>query len=476
MQRVSCVGCGAPVSPTLLEEGGSCTFCGATLLPSKPNPAAGPRAATATVADRDPSPLARALQAWAALVVRAAPLQAGLLAGAAGWAACTDGARLDMSWVLGGAAVAALLWRAGGAVFTPAIYAAVVGVPAALRPVLLPIPTRDGGFFSPTSETALTWTLPGLILTSLGVLLVGAVGGKALRERAMTARPRVLAWGAVLLGAVGGWAWADAMAPRALVEVDAPPTPSPARTPPPVRPLVVSWSGAEGLIDGGGSIKASFYDGGYHISVVDLPEGGEWSIGEQSGRTSAAYTAIEVPVGDALGRRTFDALKQLDPERTLSLKLGDGRTGSTRLPTVDARYGVTQLLQKVENGPVRFGDEAPDPAPRDSLYWSYGSGKFIGNSRTLAEMDLVLLTRRPSDPSGTRVCPGQGEGAPPYTLRVLPTEATVYDRRTGEIVAQKVFPGEDRCPRFAMPAPSGEADSLQPAERIEAWARPLVGR
>lgn len=192
---VTCSGCGAPIPLARAYAGGSCPYCGATILPhAVPTP---PARSTPSV----PSPMSDALASVVVLLVRSAPFVAGLAAGMLGWAWGPDGVRLYVPPVVGMAGVSVLLVRSRGAVIAPSLYAMALGAWTAARPILRPIPTGYGGTFSPTSETALNWILPGVLLAVLGAGLIGHLGGPRLRAHAASARPH----GAGLVGfALGG--------------------------------------------------------------------------------------------------------------------------------------------------------------------------------------------------------------------------------------------------------------------------------
>lgn len=168
-----CPGCGAPRSSPEL----ACSFCGAVIQE--------PSAGSSVLAKVPP----RAFPLF-----RAAPLLAGVLSGAWILAAITPGAVWEPPAVAVLTGLVGLAWWAvpdqGGApLWLLCLGALLIG-----KPILWPIPTGYGDTFSLTSETALTWSLPGG-----GLLLVAALLRKGSGRRWIL--PAIL----LLVGLAPGW-------------------------------------------------------------------------------------------------------------------------------------------------------------------------------------------------------------------------------------------------------------------------------
>jgi len=253
------------------------------------------------------------------------------------------------------------------------------------------------------------------------------------------------------------------------------------------RPLEVEWEKEYGspkgkIKDDGGTIEVSGFQGTYHITL-SVPEGGTWKLGEQKGKTQPVYTLIDLPIQDRIGGYSFEELKAFDPKASLELTLADGRAGSVALPPVDVSYMVEEMLKKAENGPVKFGEEAEDAKQKDSLIWPEGliGEHFLGKAGKLSELDWVLVAHKLPDEKGSKVCTGytdsSGNAMPNLTLSLKETEATIYDRRTGDVVEKKLFAPVTECPMFTFRS-EGEtgSDSDTPYQPIMSWARSRLQR
>ncbi|MEO8704288.1 MAG: hypothetical protein ABI867_29815 [Kofleriaceae bacterium] len=267
---------------------------------------------------------------------------------------------------------------------------------------------------------------------------------------------------------------------RARVEPPAPPVKR--------RPLEVTWKqeelavSAKAAFTDGGELEVSGYKGAYHITLRELRKGGTWKIGARSGKTDT-LTLIDLPIADRLGTYTFEGLKKVDPKASLELALADGRNGVIELPPIDVTYMIEEVLANAEHGPVTFGAESADPKPKDSMFWVKGliNERFIGKAGKLSELDWVLVTHLLPDEKGRKTCGGYKDSKQnpiaDLTLLLKDTEATIYDRRTGDIVEKKLFPPDPACPMFTFrKAGDPTGDSSTPYQAIAAWARSRIVR
>lgn len=253
------------------------------------------------------------------------------------------------------------------------------------------------------------------------------------------------------------------------------------------KPLPIEWkSDSIQTSFTSGELQGEVYGLGteYTITLSNFPPGSEYEIGEQKGTVeSNVYHLSKVDVRNKLGGYTVEELEKFDPELTLKLKLPDGRQGETKLPPVSFKYSIKDILKKAENSPVLFGEEPEDPKPEDSLYWVDGliGKEFIGKAGKLNEIDFVAIMIKLSDDKGSKVCTGykdnSGKAMPDITLLFRETEVTIYNRRTGDVVEQKVFPPNTNCPTLVFKA-EGEntEESSHPYAQIESWLRTMIKR
>jgi hypothetical protein len=249
------------------------------------------------------------------------------------------------------------------------------------------------------------------------------------------------------------------------------------RPPAEKRPLSFEWNKEEATLSGGGTLSVLAYKGKYHVTLSDVRK-----IGAQSGKVEGSRTVMDVEVGDKLATRTFAELEQVDPEAELELELQDGRTGKTKLPPANLVFMIGDALKNAEHAPVLFGNEPDDPKKQDSMYWPEGpiTRRVVGKSGKLYEIDWVLVVHQLPGEKGRRVCTGYtsgGKPAPDITVVFKDSEATIFDRRTGNVVEKKVFGPNKDCPSFTMQRAGQETtDGMSPYAEIEAWARTRVKR
>jgi len=66
---------------------------------------------------------------------------------------------------------------------------------------------------------------------------------------------------------------------------------------------------------------------------------------------------------------------------------------------------------------------------------------------------------------------------PDIELQLKETEVVIYNRRTGDEVAKKVFPPNNECPQFTFQRKDErKKDSSKPTRKIEAWLRTQAKR
>lgn len=170
---------------------------------------------------------------------------------------------------------------------------------------------------------------------------------------------------------------------------------------------------------------------------------------------------------------------KLDPELRAELKIPGKRTEFALPPA--KLLGLTDILKKVENSPVLFEGEAEKEGEGFAiLSLTSLTPELFGKATLLQDVDGIAIHRRLDEVKGTKTCSGyksKGKPVPDLTLELKETEVVIYDRRSSDQVAKKIFPPEDRCPMFAF---GGKGDRTQsssaPTAAIENWLRTNVKR
>jgi hypothetical protein len=159
------------------------------------------------------------------------------------------------------------------------------------------------------------------------------------------------------------------------------------------------------------------------------------------------------------------------PTAELRLRAGvvaDGeRWGVLPIPARALAVAVAGALEAVAKGPVVFeGDTPAPPRPRTLIEIRDGTvDGFFGGPATVNSLDLVAVTKARPQRRVARCGPYTSEaGSKPFFWDVSAgdEEATVYDRRTGRIVAHRVFSASYACPDFYR-APAGH-EILSPSD------------
>ncbi len=270
----------------------------------------------------------------------------------------------------------------------------------------------------------------------------------------------------------------DEPLPTANLPAVAPPANTPAPAP---KPLTITWTEESiqqsfALGGGGGSGHASSDPKGVSIFFEKFMPGSTYAVGNKQGKTDATLVTIEGL--EFLGPVQFDAVEHVDPKLTLKLTLPDGRTGETKIPPISFRYHLRDIFKEVEHKAVTFGTEPADPKPADSIFYVGGgmTGDIIGKSGTLQQIDFVA-TQDMQDATGKKTCNGYNGPKPSIVVNLKPTEVSLWNRRTGDLVEKKTFPPDDECPMMAMTSSDSDAvDSYPPTEKIAAWLKTKVKR
>jgi hypothetical protein len=225
--------------------------------------------------------------------------------------------------------------------------------------------------------------------------------------------------------------------------------------------------------------QAAVYDEKLDVFIKGFPPGTILSASDAQATVDGEGDAhIKASAAGLLGTLSTEKLMGAKVESAeMSLQVPGKPPFTVRLPPLVAP-GIENVLKRVTAGPVLFaGETADQPAPLKSLMWLdwVYDHPIFGGAATLKDLDGLAIVKRLDGP--TKNCTGykgsKGEAAPDIKLRLSPAEATVYARRTGKVVATRVFPAVDECPSFA----TGEQgkillrDSPLPQDDLKAWLR-----
>ena len=131
--------------------------------------------------------------------------------------------------------------------------------------------------------------------------------------------------------------------------------------------------------------------------------------------------------------------------------------------------GLGYALRKVEKGPLRFDGDVPgERKPKNVVFAESTFGGLFGEATEGRDIDAIALSRRLA--GWTKDCTGyryaNGKAAPNVKVSIQPTEITVYDRRSGKVLAKQTFDANPSCPETAL---GSRGTSYFPREQVNAW-------
>jgi hypothetical protein len=230
--------------------------------------------------------------------------------------------------------------------------------------------------------------------------------------------------------------------------------------------------------------ECTVFRGTYQVTVHGFPKGTKWTAGNKKGSTeSPVFSILKIKdMQPEMGKLKIADLTKatLDPELSLTLE-PPGYEAKIKLPPGQV-LGLKDMLHKAENGPVLFGDESE--AAKQGLailFFDSLRPKVFGKATLLEEVDAVAVSHMLDQVKGTKTCTGYSDNAgkamPNIELQLKETEVAIYNRRTGDQVAKKVFPPDDKCPQFTFQRKDDKtSDSNKPTSKIEAWLRTQAKR
>lgn len=270
-------------------------------------------------------------------------------------------------------------------------------------------------------------------------------------------------------------------APRPAVE----PRPAPA----PAAPPTISWQGlvATVVADGPPALRARatlearirLGTGDaplvLRIESTDLPAGSALAGGAATVSAPHGVASLDLPLPD-LGAIPIEALERpvdLALGMPLEITLADQPAVRTTVPSapVDLRLPLMHAFERVVRGPVRLA-AAPTPLDTAVLVGQSLVHQRVGSGKTLGDIDwIVAIARQPTERRKT--CSGyQRVGT--ITLRFVDQVLTIYDARTGAVVATEVMAAA-RCPRFAM-VRGGESSASVSTDDVKRRVARLLAR
>lgn len=248
----------------------------------------------------------------------------------------------------------------------------------------------------------------------------------------------------------------------------------------PSQPLTFSWAERKATLSGGAeTVDVLGMKSELTVTFNGFAKGTKYTVGPKSGVLDGdSYSMVHLDVRSKLAALELNALKEVDFKTELAMNLPDGRGGKTMLPPVYFDYGIREVLQTAENGPVLFGPEDTDAKPDNCLAWPTSSEiETFGACTTVSSIDFVAVSHVSNEEKGRRTCTGYkgNDGKPAADIVVVTkeTDVVIYERRSGKEIEKKSFAPDKDCPMFAMTSASDNhtMDAYPDNDAIKAWLR-----
>jgi hypothetical protein len=195
------------------------------------------------------------------------------------------------------------------------------------------------------------------------------------------------------------------------------------------------------------------------LSASFLSTVGDWPVTAFLGSFASAKGGIKAPPPTVRGSLTVEPVGR--PPFQVELQL--------------PASGLHDVLTKVEKGPIHFaGDKPGEPEQRKNVVFADNTyGGIFGSAKVARDIDGIALARRlagwSKDCTGYRY--SDGTVAPNVKVSIQPTEITVYDRRSGKVLAKQTFDADPSCPRTAL---GKRGHSYFPEKDVNAWLEQWV--
>ena len=177
-------------------------------------------------------------------------------------------------------------------------------------------------------------------------------------------------------------------------------------------PVEEQWTenGERFLIKGSTDVSGSaiVYEGICSLSLQHFPKGTFWQALGKRGTARGDDSIDLVDVGDKIGDLPVDPEQQrkaqFDPRASIVFDFLDGRQATVKLPPATMYLEIEKTLQKIEHGPVVFGQEVDDGKPARNVYYIAATPAVFGPATTLRDIDAIAVATRLPDAKGTKKC------------------------------------------------------------------------
>jgi hypothetical protein len=216
---------------------------------------------------------------------------------------------------------------------------------------------------------------------------------------------------------------------------------------------------------------------GLHVTLNKFPKGSTAKIGDDSTTVDHDYASLEVMLPFELGGVSIadgrDHNKKIDLGAKLVLEWPTTEPLETDVPPQKIWSGVAKALASIDKSPVKFVGE-PESEGVDTVVALDINGyirEVLGSGEKLQDIDL-LATESRSETARTKKCTGYEKGD--IELTMMDSVVKLYERRSGKLVEEKTFAGQDRCPSVAFVSSDGKGKSYADTKEMDSWLKSFI--
>jgi len=228
------------------------------------------------------------------------------------------------------------------------------------------------------------------------------------------------------------------------------------------------------------------------VATKSLPIGATVKVGETSWAPSSKdFVSNDFPLEAAkLGELPLEVLPASVLEGTIrrgelnlsvAIKLAGHKELVAKVPPLHIGHLLHKVLDGVSRAPLSFPGEPPAATGKQRtvvVVWPYYTKAWrLGPGKLLREVDWVVGSAA-KDTGKTKKCGGYGQrfgsvvaGSSTLTIGLIDFETTIRDRRTGAVVATKVFPATAACPRTVYTSRGQATSNIPPVAKVIAWVQ-----
>ena len=196
--------------------------------------------------------------------------------------------------------------------------------------------------------------------------------------------------------------------------------------------------------------------------------------GKTTSNDDSPFASLEFDTDFNLGAVTLKdimARTQIDTGLTFEVEVKGHEPATLTVPPISVRYAVSGSFEDVDKGAVVFPGEPDGAGQRDTLL-DLGNSTTIkeiygSNKKVVQDIDLVAKEEH-VETEQTKKCSGYTNGSIEFTL--YESQMRVYDRRTGDLVAETTLMPRKKCPSFAVTS-NGKAALTVGDKEKKKWFR-----